>query len=247
MASDPHAFDPYRSPSLPEGPSIGLSPTGRPGLLTTLCVLCIVLGSLGLMNSVVGALGAIGGQILQKTLQPAAGAGMPDDMKKVQEDFQAEIYAVQAKYFWATMPALGFRFVAALLLLIGGIRSLSLVEGGRKMLLAACTVAVVFELVHAILQSVITLGMMTTVNSYVEKLTATMPQGNNGPDMSQIMPMIVRGSIIGGLVFSYIIAVAKIALYVFGLIYLQKPRIRALFRASPTEPVLTPDSRLPLP
>ena len=45
------------------------------------------------------------------------------------------------------------------------------------------------------------------------------------------MPLVVRSSIIGGLVFTYLIALAKIALYFFGLIYLQKKHIRGLFRS----------------
>ena len=229
MSFDSQAFDPYRSPSLPEGPYVGLPATGRPGLLTTLCVLCIVLGSLGLLNSLMGTVGAVAGPKLQEALQPAAGAGMPDDMKQVQADFQDEIYKVQGKYLWATIPALAFRFVAALLLLIGGIRSLSLVEGGRKTLLAACAVAVVFELLHGILQGVITANMMTAVNSYVEKLMPRCHRPAKETDMRRIMPLVVRGSIIGGLVFSYLIALAKIALYFFGLIYLQKQRTFADF------------------
>ena len=48
------SFDPYRSPSLPEGPYAGVAPSGRPGGLTTLCVLCMVLGALGLFNSLLG-------------------------------------------------------------------------------------------------------------------------------------------------------------------------------------------------
>src|SRR3954470_2053768 len=109
MSAESQTFDPYRSPTLPEVPYAPPMTTGRPGWLTTLCVLCIVLGALGLFNSLLGAAGAIGGQFIQKALQPAAGAGMPADMKDAQEEFQADINAVQLKYFWATIPALAFR------------------------------------------------------------------------------------------------------------------------------------------
>lgn len=239
MSADSQSFDPYRSPIQPEVPYTGPPPTGRTGWLTTLCVLCIVLGALGLFNSLIGAVGAIGGQFIQKALQPTAGAGMPAEMKDAQEKFQAEINAVQMKYFWVTVPALAFRFVAALLLLIGGIRTLSLVEPGRKLLLIACSVAIVFELLHAILQSIISLDTMTVVNEYVVNLTETMPQNANGPDMSRILPTIIRASVIGGLVFAYLISLVKIGLYIFGLIYLRKPHIIALFHSN--QPTLTSD------
>jgi hypothetical protein len=230
MTSDTSSFDAYRSPTLPEVPYAPSSTGGRPGLLTTLCVLAIVLGALGILNSLLGVAGAIGGKMLQSALQPKVGTGVPDDMQKAQEEFQANVNAVQEKYWWATIPALGFRFVAALLLLIGGVKSLSLNESGRKILLVACAVAVVFEILHAILQSVINLDMMTAVNSYVEKMADAMPDGPDGSaQMNNVMGTIVRGSIIGGLILAYFIALVKIALYVFGLIYLQRDRIRALF------------------
>jgi hypothetical protein len=230
MTSDTSSFDAYRSPTLPEAPYAPAPTSGRPGLLTTLCVLAIVLGALGILNSFLGVAGAVGGKMLQSAMQPKAGAGISDDMQKAQEEFQANVNAVQDKYLWATIPALGFRFIAALLLLIGGIKSLSLQEPGRKVLLTACAVAVVFEILHAILQSVLNLDMMTAVNSYVEKLGDAMPSGQNDAEQVRgVMGTIVKASIIGGLVLAYFIALLKIALYVFGLIYLRRDRIRALF------------------
>jgi hypothetical protein len=232
MSAESSSFDPYRSPSLPEAPFEAAAPAGRPGLLTTLCVLCIVLGALGILNSLLGAAGAIGGKMLQAAIQPKGMEGVPPEMQDAQDKFQADVNAVQDKYFWGIVPALGFRFVAALLLLIGGIKALSLQESGRKLLLVACAVAVGFEICHAILQSLVNLDMMTAVNSYVEVLTDSMPQGKDvPPQMGNFMQTIVRASIIGGLIFAYVIALLKITLYLFGLIYLQKERIRNLFHS----------------
>jgi hypothetical protein len=223
-------FDPYRSPSLPEVPYAGTPRAGRPGWLTTLCVLCIVLGALGIMNSLFGAVGAIGGPMLQRAMQPKGSTGLPPKLQDAQEKFQGEINAVQGKYFWATVPGLVFRLVVALLLLIGGIRTLSLKEPGRQLLVTACGVAMVFEVLHAILQSLISLEMMTVVNSYVENLTNGLPDDSNAPPgMIPMMQIIVRASIVGGIIVAYLIAVAKIALYTFGLVYLRKKHIKGLF------------------
>lgn len=241
MSAEPQTFDPYRSPTLPEVPYAPPAAAGRPGWLTSLCVLCIVLGALGLMNSLLGTFGAIAGPAFQKAIQPKASAKMPQGMQDAQIEFQERINSVQAKYLWATVPALAFRALAASLLLIGGIRSLSLVEGGRKALLLGLAVAVVFELLHSILQSIVALDMMTIVNEYIEKVLQSVPKNNNGPDLSKIMPTIVRWSILGSLIFTFLIAVGKIGLYIFGLIYLRKPHIQALFQ-SKTEPVAFPAS-----
>ena len=240
MTAEPKSFDPYRSPSLPEGPYAGMPRVGRPGKLTTLCVLCIVLGALGMMNSVFGAVGVAGGRALQAAIQPKTSTGMPPGMQEAQNKFQDDMYAVQVKYIWGIVPSMFFRFVAAFLLLVGGIRSLSLREPGRKLLLVACSIALVFELCNSILQSVISLDMMTAVNSYVESLTAALPQ--NGPaEVGAVLPMIVRGSIVGGMIATYLIALAKMGLYLFGLVYLQKSHIRGLFTSS-SQPLLVPGS-----
>lgn len=240
MSAEPQTFDPYRSPTLPDVPYAPPVATGRPGWLTMLCVLCIVLGALGLMNSLLGAFGVVAGPALQKAIQPKASASMPQGLQDAQTEFQDNINAVQGKYMWATVPALAIRALAASLLLIGGIRSLSLVEGGRQILLVACAVAVVFELTHAILQSIIALDMMTIVNEYIEKVLQTVPKNNKGPDLGKIMPTIVRWSILGSLIFAFLIALVKIALYVFGLIYLRKPHIQALFQNKKNSPLLMP-------
>lgn len=224
------SFDPYRSPTLPEVPYAGVAPSARPGLLTTLCVLCIVLGALGILNSLLGAMGAAGGRAFQAWIAPKTATGMPPEMQEAQQKFQDDVAAVQDKFFWALVPSIGFRFVAATLLLMGGIRALSLKESGRKLLLAACVAGAVFELGHAILQSLVNLEMMTAVNSYVENLMNAIPQNNKTPPgFTNMMQAITRGAIIASVILSYLIALLKIGLYLSGLVYLQKKHVRARF------------------
>lgn len=234
MSPESQALDPYRSPSLPEGPYVEARVrAGRPGMLTALCVLCIVLGTLGLMNSLFGTLGAIAGPKLQKLFQPPPSPSAPQEMRDAQTKFQDEVVVIQEKYYWESIAALLFRFVTALLLLIGGLRSLGLAEPGRKLLIIACGVALAFELAHAILQSVIMMEMMTAVNSFVEGMLGSIPKGKNTPPgFNNMMQTVVRGSIIAQLVIMFLLVLAKAGLYLFGLVYLQKPHIRALFKAA---------------
>src|SRR5262245_58840118 len=139
-------LDPYRSPSLPEGPYVPKSQaSGKPGWLTAICVICIVLGALGLLNATLGSAAELAGPRFQAMLTPRGGPGMSDDLQQAQQDFMDEINAIKRKYFALTMAFLGFRFVAAGLLLMGGLRCLGLREGGRKMLIVACAVALLFE------------------------------------------------------------------------------------------------------
>jgi hypothetical protein len=243
MSSDPQAFDPYRSPSLPEGPYGGPPPTGRrPGWLTTLCVLCIVLGALGLFNSLFGAFGlVVGRQFQQMVMKSQSQApGIPPEMQEAQEKMQTEIYAIQEKYLWMLAGGLVFRFVASALLLIGGIGALGLKPWGRQVLIAGCAVAAPFVLLDAILQSLISMENMTVMNGYMERMIQASP-GTGAPEKIE---GFIRG-VFGFIKFASIavlslLALAKIALYIFGLIYLQKPHIKALFHAA--NPSLAPGS-----
>jgi len=234
MSANPQLFDPYRSPSLPEGPYTKSSPSGRPGFLTTLCVLCIVLGALGLFNSLFGAFGLVVGRQFQQMAIKAQSQtpGLSPEMREAQKKMQTEIIAIQDKYLWALGGGLVFRFVVSAMLLTGGIGALGLRPWGRQVLMVGCAVAAPFVLLDAILQSLITMENMTVMNSYMEGMMNATP----GKEMPQNMEGFVRGMIgavkIASIVMVALIAVAKIALYIFGLLYLQKPHIKSLFHAT---------------
>ena len=233
MSADKPSLDPYRSPNLPEGPYAGQPASARPGLLTALCVLAMVLGALGMMNAVMGTAMAAVGPRLQTMVQPQPMPGTPPEMQQVQQDFQDATNAIQAKYHVGILASLFFRFAAGLLLLIGGIKALSLLEYGRWMLMLAFGVATCFELANAILQSMVNLEMMTAANGVVDGFL----QSASGEGIPGIRTA-VKGVLVGSMVLAYLIVLGKVALYVGGILYLQRPKVRALFIV----PELTPDS-----
>jgi hypothetical protein len=190
-----------------------------------------------------GTAGVIGGRQLQAVVRAPATAGTPEDFKDAHNKLQDDMYAVLVKHWWPVMASMGLRCVVSVLLLIGGLRTLSLRESGRKLLMIGCAVALPLEIGYAILQSLMNLENMTAMNSFAEKLDASMPQQKGMPaGTEKAIQIIIRGSMIAGLVIAYAIALAKIGVYVFSLIYLQKERIRDLFKTY--QPTLTPD---PLP
>jgi hypothetical protein len=229
-ASEP--FDPYRSPSLPEGPFQPVVSGGRPGWLTALCVLAIVLGALGLMNSLMGTAGLLAGQHLQKAIRAQPSPGMSQEMQDAQNKMQDEMYAVQRKYWWPIAIALLLRTGVALLLLLGGIRALGMSEGGRQLLLVAFGVALPFELVHAILQTIIMLENMTAMHGFAEALSNEMPK-DGPPQLENFIETVMQGTLIASLVFMYLWTLLKCGLYLWGLLYLRRDRIKALFQRSP--------------
>jgi hypothetical protein len=232
MSAEPQTFDPYRSPSLPEGPYSAATPVGRPGWLTMLCVCCIVLGALGLMNSLFGTVGIIGGKAIQTWVQPkGAVSGLPPEMQDAQEKFQTELYAVQDRYYWFLVAGIVVRFVVAPLLLYAGIRALSLDERGRKLLVMACAIGLGFELCSAILQTAMAMENMTITNSYVENIASKMPKDKKGAaQAAYIMQTVTR--VIGVVVVALtgLIITLKLALYSFGYVYLRKPHVQTLFQ-----------------
>jgi hypothetical protein len=227
MTHDTTAYDPYRTPSLPQGGDFSRSSSGRPGWLTALCVLCILIGLLGAMNGVAGFFGTIFAEQMQSMFTPAGGGGVPPEMEQVQEQFRAETLAVQAKFFFASLVASLLRTIIAVSLVYGGIACLGLKESGRQVLLIACGMAVLFELGHAVLQSFVNMEMMTAVNGFLENFLQTMPQKNGPPPEAVIN--IMKGAIIVGFVFQYAIALVKIGFFVWCVTYLIRPAIKSLF------------------
>jgi hypothetical protein len=221
-------FDPYRSPSLPEGPIVPMTP-GRPGWLTALCVVAIVLGALGLINSLMSTAGLLAGPHLQKAMRSQSSPGMSEEMQKAQNKMQDEMYAVQGKYWWPIAIALLLRAGVALLLLIGGIRALGMSEGGRQLLLVAFGVTLPFELAHAILQTMIMLENMTAMHGFAEALSNEMPK-DGPPQMGNFIQTVMQGTLIASLVFMYLWTLVKCGLYLWGLLYLRRDRIKALFQ-----------------
>lgn len=229
MSSDTAPLDPYRSPSLPEGPYAGKTPSGRPGWLTALCVLCIVLGALGLLNAVLGTAIEVAGPAFQQAMMPKGG-NMPDDFQQAQQDLMDEINAIKKKHLLSIYGLLAFKFIAATLLLVGGLRCLSLGETGRKLLIIGCGVALAFELTQAIVQSLIQMENLTAMNSAVEKFQSSLAGNNSPPGMKNVLKWSIRISTIVPIVLQYVMAAVKGGLFIFGLIYLQRARIKALFK-----------------
>jgi hypothetical protein len=230
MSADPSAFDPYRSPSLPQGPNTGEAVPRKSGWLTALCVICIVLGALGLMNALFGAVGAAAGPSLQSMFQPRATPGVPPEMQQAQDQFQKDVASVQTKHFLPIVATIAFRFIAALLLLAGGLMCLSLKEKGRKILILACGLALLFELSNSIVQSFVMLDMMTAMNSFVEKLQSTMQQPNSPPGLNNFVRWWMRAIMVIQIILIFLFSLVKAALYLFGVIYLQKQQVKSLFK-----------------
>ena len=61
MPADSSAFDPYKTPAMPAYSTGPVAKSGRPGVLTALCVGCIVIGALGIFNGLLRTVGTVFG------------------------------------------------------------------------------------------------------------------------------------------------------------------------------------------
>ena len=223
-------FDPYRTPALPDSQAFPAPRGRRPGWLTAVCVIAIVIGILGAFNGVFGLIGAVFGQQLQSAVSPAAGS-VPPGMEKIQTEFQDQMNAVQKEFFVALLSSAVLRTIIAVLLLVGGVMGLNLKEQGRQLLVLGFAIALLFEIGNTVLNSLVNMEVMTAFNAYVEALAEELPAGGGGPPPQMLMG-IMKGSIIFGFVVQYLIVLIKMGFYAFGLIYLSRQAIKALFANS---------------
>jgi hypothetical protein len=237
MSQNPTPFDPYLSPAVPDAPYAPMSNSPRrPGWLTALCVVAIVIGVLGAMNGLFGIVGVLAGPSLQAAFTPKvqAGPGVANEIEKIQQQFQAEMNQVQNKYFVGLLTASLLRVVVAAGLLVGGVMSLNLKPNGRTILLLACGAGILYEVgISVILQSLINMEMSASMNAFFESIVETLPKAQGGGPPPEMFLNIMKASIVFGFAIQYVFAAIKIVFYLWGLIYLQREAIRALFDSAP--------------
>jgi hypothetical protein len=95
MSNAPLSYNPYLPPD-----EVLAEPAhrGRPGMLTTLCVLAIVLGALGLLTGFAGVGSLVFGKQIQTSFQPQKQPGISEEMVQIQKDYQAELMGIQDQY-----------------------------------------------------------------------------------------------------------------------------------------------------
>jgi hypothetical protein len=151
-------------------------------------------------------------------------------VQQAQDKFQSDINNLQTKFRLEMIGTLSFRFVAALLLAIGGFKALGKKESGRKLLVAGCAVALAFELVQAIVQTMINTEMMTAFNSYMESVMQSLPDKPGTENVKRFLQTFLKITMYGTIAITYILMAVKGGIYLFGLIYLRKPHIKEQFQ-----------------
>jgi hypothetical protein len=218
-------LDPYRPPQNSTAASAPPRTGGRPGALTAICVIAIVLGAMGLLGALVGCGNLVLGAQIQQVFSSSTSPVADDQVDQIQE-MKEEMIAVQGNYvaFNVFFVSLGF-FVAAALL-TGGSMALSLRPAGRTLLAAACAAAVVFELLRAVLDTIVKMEMFAVMTQHFEELI-----GQGGGAAGGNPELVIKTVAYVGLALGLGFALTKVVFYLISFVYLRKPQVRARFEA----------------
>jgi hypothetical protein len=213
----------------------------RPALLTFVAVVAIVIG-------VTNAFTALSNVLIksvpfaQTAALPAGSAAGPSaPIIAAQLEFQRRVAEVKQRHHGLFLMALPFSLVAAGMLILGGARTFSLRRGARPLLLAGMAAGLVVGLLSVkpqlAVQAEIAEATSAMMKTMFDAMNAAAVRPGPARTMVGTMATVGKASAMTGLAASVLIAVAKIGFLVFGLAYLTRARIRAVF-AAPAAPGL---------
>lgn len=231
MSSDSASVDPYRSPVLPETPYSAGSGKRKPGWLTAVCVICLVLGLLGFFNGMLGlGITIFNSQLQQVFNPPGARKGMAPELEKFQQRIQDETKAIQEQFFVPTLISVLLKAVVSALLFLGGLLTLTLKPAGRKLLVLACVMALLFELGISVLQGVVYMETLAVYNQLIDGFVQELKR-QNGAFAGQAFTSVMQAVLYASMAMFFLIQFVKIGFFYWSANYLRRPIIVALFTA----------------
>jgi hypothetical protein len=200
---------------------------GPLGKLKTVAVIAIVLGAMGLFSALTATAGLLVGSRLQMALSPANQPGMTPQLRDAQLAMQNDMQALQDRFQPYNLVLVVLHAILAFFLLAGGLQSLRLVPAGRKLFLAACSIAIVFELIRAVVQGILQVQMGSLMAVHMQKMMEA--QSNAPPGLGNMMSSFARIGIVIGLAIGLVWVVAKLVYFVISIRILRKPEVEGLF------------------
>jgi hypothetical protein len=200
---------------------------GPLGKLKTIAVIAIVLGAMGLFSALAATAGLLVGSKLQMAFSPANQPGMTPELRDAQQAMQDDMQALQDRFRPYNQVLVVLHAILAFFLLAGGIQTLRLVPAGRKVFLAACGVAIVFELIRAVVQGILQVQVGSLMAVHMGKMMEaqrTAPAGLGG-----MMSAVARIVVFVGLAIGLVWVVAKLVYFVMSIRILRKPEVEGLF------------------
>ncbi len=210
-------------------PIAGEDAASRPGNLTCICVLAIVLGVGGLFTGFSGLMAQVFAPEIQRVF-----AGMPGGANQpaadMQKELNAKLSAIGDRYKWVIIPLIGVKIIVESVLLAAAIMSLKLMPRGRSWLLGALVAAIVFEFIYVVPTILINRETQAVMSEMTPRMLGAQ-QGANGlpPGAKAIFSIVLSVITTATIVFAVVWLTTKVVFFVFGIRYLRKPEVVALF------------------
>lgn len=203
----------------------------RPGGLNVVCVIASILGGLGLAGSMWGLCTMAAKPWIDNAFVVAPQGGKADKMREVQLEMQAKVEQVTDRYTGFSLGFLLLNVPISGSLLAGGIMALKLNPKGRRLLIAAFTTAIVFEILRAILQTFLQIEMAEVMYDCMSRMMlGAAPQDHAGAaEGAAVTAVFMKIGIYLGLGVALVLALAEVIFYAIGTRYLQRDNILQLF------------------
>ena len=196
----------------------------RTGALTAIAIIAIVLGLLGACGGVLG----IGSLLVQGPLAETQRrmfeqSGAPPEQIEAQLAMQDQANEVQRKWLPFTGTHQALNLIASSLLLAAGILLLRTSRTGPTLFVAAVAANAFVDIGGTVIGVLVQMDMQEVMRGMFD--TASM----GDPQMDRFLDGIMKASSWTGLCFTAVWVGLKLGYYLWGVLYLRKPAVRALF------------------
>ena len=212
-------------PPVAAGPS-ARGPSAVSGRVKTISIIAIVLGGLGLASTLAGAFGLFVGQRMQTAFTSFQQPGLPPAMRDAQTAMQTEMQTLQERFRPATIGLLIGHFAVSAALLAGGIMTLRRTPRGRRLLVGACLITALFEIVRGIVQALLQVRSVSAAGRYMQRVVdSTGDRAGVGDTVVTMFRFFTAAAVVIGAV----LILAQLAFYIYAFWFLRKPAVQAYF------------------
>lgn len=219
LSPDP-ASNPYSNMQGPEQPStVSVRPTGA----TVVAVICLVFGLIGVLAGLLAVLQMVFAQQIADAMVPAGQAG------DLQREMNEAMSSITSKYLIPNIIITVTSILISSSLVIGAFgiltRKVWAPSWMRKLFLAA----IIFEVLRGIVYVFMQVDMLPVMQESMTKMTESSAPGNANMESMQTIQQM---SLIIGIVFWGLWALMKIALMLWGRIYMGRQHVKDYFQAT---------------
>jgi hypothetical protein len=152
-------------------------------------------------------------------------------MLDVQSEMNAKSMAIINRFRLVNVLFALSQLVLAVALVAGGIRALRLKESGRKLLLLACALAILFEAARAVPTVLMQLENQALMEDYFPRLMEASAPGAQGEQIAEFGRVMARFSLIMGWVILFGWLFLKLAFFGSAVYYLTRSKTKSLYAA----------------